>query len=122
MATNLIDNLYLAVLCAVLNSLIIHWCSKQNYPTKSIYGAAVSAVAWIAFCNWYDGSVGQFLPFTAFFLFVFFLPVGFLAGIPIWWLKPKPKPPGYCQKCGYNLRGNVSGVCPECGEKITADG
>ena len=25
-------------------------------------------------------------------------------------------PPGHCQKCGYNLTGNVSGRCPECGE------
>jgi len=24
-------------------------------------------------------------------------------------------PPGHCKKCGYNLIGNVSGVCPECG-------
>ena len=23
-----------------------------------------------------------------------------------------------CLTCGYNLTGNVSGVCPECGEKI----
>ncbi len=23
-----------------------------------------------------------------------------------------------CQFCGYNLTGNVSGVCPECGERI----
>jgi len=26
--------------------------------------------------------------------------------------------PGRCQKCGYNLTGNVSGVCPECGTRI----
>ncbi|MDM8007035.1 MAG: hypothetical protein QUV05_12925 [Phycisphaerae bacterium] len=26
-----------------------------------------------------------------------------------------------CRRCGYNLTGNVSGVCPECGEKIQAD-
>lgn len=25
---------------------------------------------------------------------------------------------GQCQDCGYNLRGNVSGVCPECGERV----
>jgi rubrerythrin len=22
-----------------------------------------------------------------------------------------------CESCGYNLRGNVSGICPECGAK-----
>jgi hypothetical protein len=24
-------------------------------------------------------------------------------------------PPGHCRHCGYNLTGNISGVCPECG-------
>jgi len=28
---------------------------------------------------------------------------------------------GLCLKCGYNLAGNVSGVCPECGERIGPD-
>ena len=27
-------------------------------------------------------------------------------------------PPGHCTACGYNLTGNVSGVCPECGQQI----
>lgn len=27
-------------------------------------------------------------------------------------------PPGCCVKCGYDLKGNVSGVCPECGKKM----
>ena len=26
--------------------------------------------------------------------------------------------PGHCQKCGYSLTGNVSGVCPEYGTKV----
>ena len=25
---------------------------------------------------------------------------------------------GHCQKCGYDLQGNVSGVCPECGRRL----
>ena len=36
----------------------------------------------------------------------------------LWWLDRRRIPPGHCQKCGYNLTGNVSGVCPECGETI----
>ncbi|MBI1825053.1 MAG: hypothetical protein HY287_11495 [Planctomycetes bacterium] len=28
-------------------------------------------------------------------------------------------PPGSCKKCRYNLTGNVSGVCPECGTPVT---
>ena len=27
---------------------------------------------------------------------------------------------GLCLECGYNLTGNVSGVCPECGEPVSA--
>ncbi len=29
---------------------------------------------------------------------------------------------GSCRKCGYNLTGNVSGVCPECGSAVPVDG
>lgn len=27
-------------------------------------------------------------------------------------------PRGHCATCGYNLTGNVSGTCPECGERL----
>jgi len=27
---------------------------------------------------------------------------------------------GLCIKCGYNLTGNTSGICPECGEKVVS--
>ena len=30
--------------------------------------------------------------------------------------------PGSCKHCGYNLTGNVSGVCPECGKPIASKG
>lgn len=34
----------------------------------------------------------------------------------ILWYRGRRPPKGHCRKCGYNLTGNVSGVCPECGE------
>jgi hypothetical protein len=34
----------------------------------------------------------------------------------LWWRYALP--PGVCQTCGYNLTGNVSGVCPECGTNV----
>jgi hypothetical protein len=30
-------------------------------------------------------------------------------------LRPVPRTPSACEKCGYDLTGNLSGVCPECG-------
>ena len=36
----------------------------------------------------------------------------------LWYMDRRRFAPGHCQKCGYNLTGNVSGRCPECGSKI----
>ncbi|MBN1344072.1 MAG: hypothetical protein JXQ73_15410 [Phycisphaerae bacterium] len=37
------------------------------------------------------------------------LPTAFL------WYCDRRSPPGHCQRCGYDLTGNTSSVCPECG-------
>ncbi len=45
-----------------------------------------------------------------------------IAAIPtafLWQLDHRV-PPGYCKKCGYDLTGNVSGICPECGTPVKA--
>jgi len=34
------------------------------------------------------------------------------------WRRDRRIRPGHCLKCGYDLTGNVSGVCPECGTAI----
>ena len=46
-----------------------------------------------------------------------------LAGVPtfIFWRRSRRIPPGHCRACRYDLTGNTSGVCPECGT-TTGDG
>jgi hypothetical protein len=34
------------------------------------------------------------------------------------WYKDRRFPPGQCQACGYDLTGNESGRCPECGTEV----
>ena len=36
----------------------------------------------------------------------------------LWWRDRRINPKGHCQKCGYDLTGNVSGRCPECGTEL----
>ncbi len=38
----------------------------------------------------------------------------------LWWRDWRKHPPGHCPRCGYDLTGNVSGVCPECGRPCGA--
>ena len=37
----------------------------------------------------------------------------------LFWLDRRRFPPGHCQRCGYDLTGNVSGRCSECGVEIS---
>ena len=50
-------------------------------------------------------------------------PAALLAGVStfIFWRSSRPIPPGHCKTCRYDLTGNISGVCPECGTS-TGDG
>jgi hypothetical protein len=62
-------------------------------------------------------STGPFLPGNAWVLpFWALLVAGAILSAWLWWRDRRP-PPGHCQSCGYDLTGNASGVCPECGEE-----
>ena len=37
------------------------------------------------------------------------------------WRRDRRHPPGHCQRCGYDLTGNVTGVCSECEEPISTE-
>jgi len=49
-----------------------------------------------------------------------------LYSIAAWrhWFHPTKRrtPPGHCRNCDYDLTGNVSGICPECGQPIEPAG
>lgn len=58
--------------------------------------------------------------------------IGVFVAAPLWlpvlmvvvptaflWVRDRPlQRRGFCSNCGYDLTGNVSGVCPECGKRV----
>ena len=47
--------------------------------------------------------------------------IGLFVGAAWYLVKTRSMPKyasGYCQECGYDLTGNVTGRCPECGKSI----
>lgn len=42
--------------------------------------------------------------------------------VATWVARRRSIPAGSCVRCGYNLTGNVSGVCPECGAVVESCG
>ena len=53
------------------------------------------------------------------FATLYSIPVAVLVGLPIAWYRWQQRPiPRHCRKCRYDLTGNTSDVCPECGERI----
>jgi len=77
------------------------WCTwgSQTLPYRVNVGGEARNLSYSFF------NVSLWIPFL-------------LVAIPtvfIWWRDRRRIPPGHCQKCGYNLTGNISGVCPECG-------
>ena len=62
--------------------------------------------------NW--GSLGSF-PLWVVPLWLPF--VVFLVPTLVLWRHDRRARPGHCPNCGYNLTGNVSGRCPECGTR-----
>ena len=116
----------------VYNETALSYWSRRGAKTKSGLGIAPATVrgAWWVYPHWpFEG--GQVLDGTRSNSGVVW---GYWRGIalPIWaplllmtvltasvgWLGRARYREGYCRKCGYDLTGNVSGRCPECGRAV----
>ncbi len=83
--------------------LSVHWRLRDSTSYPAQWWPKNAPVMWTSRLMdryW----VPLWIPFVC-----VFLPTAIL----FWMDRPPPK--GCCLPCGYNLTGNVSGVCPECG-------
>ena len=70
--------------------------------------------------SWNHWGASSNHPYIAVPLYAVFLAVA-VPTLLAWRYWPQPAKPGHC-RCGYDLTGNVSGVCPECGQPFEAKG
>jgi hypothetical protein len=85
----------------------------ENGPCRS---TARMRALWSTYAGWPRGAPGAFslplwLPFAC-----------AAASASLLWWRDRRVAAGHCPRCGYNLTGNVSGVCPECGTPATRAG
>jgi len=49
------------------------------------------------------------------------MPFAAIVAPTVWlWLRARRVRPGRCPRCAYDLTGNMSGTCPECGTAVTS--
>ena len=98
------------------------WRCSPSYPEWKV---AAAQIPWAEFAHRYLGfglpCKGWGIPRELYVpVWLLVVAVGFPTTI-LWWRDRRPKA-GFCKVCKYNLTGNVSGICPECGtamEKAT---
>lgn len=105
----------------VLIAAITHACIPR-YIIASILAAFISITFFLGVAALIMGHVDEFILVMFFAGGFYSLCISLLIGIPvaIFRKRRQPPPPGHCRNCGYDLTGNVSGICPECGRAIDA--
>jgi hypothetical protein len=89
--------------------------------SATITAATISTMLLIVFNSLLQGRSDRLYLFLQIsFGWYFSFVVACLVRLAFFLIRPRTVEGG-CQECGYNLTGNESGVCPECGTAITED-
>ena len=124
------------VVCGVIAvtwAASLFWQGGGSAGTRGCFWFS-QGVVWIASATWDiatdDGRQWTRIDFAPFWTPSFYANErDWFIRIPLWlpfvavaiptawlWRRDRKQPPGHCWKCGYDLTGNVTGVCSECGE------
>ena len=100
----------------VIAALAVH-ALVRNYWLAAALAAPIAATLAHVAAGLFLGQLPPVFLITFPFAYVGSWGVALAVGIPFR-VRRRPIPPDHCQACGYNLTGNISGVCPECGARI----
>lgn len=112
-------HMYLGVLMCWVPTSMVHaplfWILARNRPrgrTLPTVFFSASILTWLGF-DWLEGVIPKLLMTS----------LGIVTGLLIVRSRVDEFAPlGFCTRCRYDLTGNTSGRCPECGNVVPASG
>jgi hypothetical protein len=122
--------LLILITCLIAQLSVLLFCCfrPKRYPRRRTfillsYASFLAAAIYLAIvARQYGTSMADYsgfiMPAATFFLAGLVFRISTLINLPSWQENAYQHDPTHCGKCGYNLTGNVSGICPECGWKI----
>ena len=117
-------NIASALLLLLCAATVVLWVRSKDEISDCRIGRFLFMYGWGEFeiNRFADGDHG----FSWSFVVKFWQIAGGLLLLPVMWFFASRLPRRFgtacCPKCRYNLTGNTSGVCPECGTAVAGNG
>ena len=100
----------------VVAALVVHTLVRDYWLAAALAAPLAATLVHVA-AGLFLGQLPPLFLITFPFSYVGSWGVALAVGVPFR-LRRRPIPPDHCPACGYDLTGNISGVCPECGTQI----